>query len=112
MLQDDLEQDDTGLPHFGAIRPTDGSLYLDVAPTATDNGNVYTYQYDKDISLSAATDTVPFSDAAFRAMVPAWVQLWKREIRNEFDGDLFEASIGRAARFLPQTQPRDSYNPR
>ncbi|MDH3639021.1 MAG: hypothetical protein OES09_11255 [Gammaproteobacteria bacterium] len=112
ILVDDPEQDDTGLPHFAAIRPTDGLLYLDRAPTSVEAGRIYTYQYDKDISLSVATDTVPFSDAAFRAMVPAWVQLWKREMRNEFDGELFEASIGRAARLLPQTQPRDSYNPR
>lgn len=112
LLLDDPEQDDTGLPHYGTIRPTDGKLYLDRAPTSADNGNVYTYQYDKDISLSAASDTVPFSDAAFRAMVPAWVQLWKREVRNEFDGDLFKVSIGRAARLATQVQVRTSYNPR
>lgn len=112
MLMDDPEQDDTGLPHFAAIRPTDGKLYTDVAPTSDDNGNIYTYQYDKDVSLSASTDTVPFTDATFRAMVPAWVQLWKREMRNEFDGDLFEKSIGRAGIFLSQKQVTTSWNPR
>jgi hypothetical protein len=29
-------------------------------------------------------------------MVPAWVQLWKREQQNEFDADLFARTIGRA----------------
>lgn len=112
MLLADPEQDDTGLPHYGAISPANGELHLDRAPTASENGNTYTYQYDKDLVLSAASDTVAFSDAVFRAMVPAWVQLWKREFRNEFDGDLFNASIGRASRLLSQAQPRDSYNPR
>lgn len=112
MLIADPEQDDTGLPVFAAIRPTDGYLHLDRAPTSVEAGRIYTYQYDKDLSLEDDADTVPFSDAAFRAMVPVWVQIWKRELRNEFDGDLFKANIGRAGRFLRQTQPRSSYSPR
>ena len=108
----DPEQDDTGQPFYGVIRPTDGALFLDRAPTSTYNGYVYTYQYDKDMVMSAASDTVPFDNAVFRAMVPAWVQIWKRERRNEFDDVLFRASIGRAARLLPQVGPRMSWNPR
>lgn len=111
-LINDPEQDDTGQPLFAAIRPTDGKLYLDRAPSSDFVGRVYTYQYDKDTVLSAAADVVPFSDTVFRAMVPAWVQLWKREQRNEFDGELFRANIGRAARLMPNQQPSDSYNPR
>jgi hypothetical protein len=112
MLLLDPEQDDTGLPMFAAIRPTDGLLYLDRIPTSAEDSRIYTYQYDKDLSLSTLTDTVPFSDAVFRAMVPAWVQLWKREQNNEFDGDLFKANIGRAARLMTQAQPRTDYCPR
>lgn len=108
----DPEQDDTGLPQYAAIRPTDGKLHLDRAPTSVEAGRVYTYQYDKDMVVAAAADTVAFSDMTFRAMVPAWVQLWKREERNEFDGDLFRANIGRAARVMTQGQARTHYNPR
>lgn len=108
----DREQDDTGLPHWGAIRPTDGQLFLDRAPTSVEAGRVYTYQYDKDVSLDAAADVMPFTDATFRAMVPAVVQVWKREMRNEFDGELYQISIGRASRFLTQSQPRTSWSPR
>lgn len=108
----DLEQDDTGLPHYGAVSPVDGELWLDRAPTADENGRVYTYQYDKEFELSAATDVFPFKDVVFRAMVPAWVQLWKREKRNEFDGNLFKESIGRAATLMTQIMPRDNWNPR
>jgi hypothetical protein len=112
MLIDDPEQDDTGLPHYAAVRDTDGKLYLDRAPTAADVARVYTYQYDREVGLDTAADTVPFNDAAFRAMVPAWVQLWKREMRNEFDTDLFKTNVGRAARLITSIQPRRSYNPR
>lgn len=112
LLEFDPEQDDTGLPYFAAIRPTDGYLHMDRAPTAAENGNIYTYQYDKDTVMSSASDTVPFSDIVFRAMVPAWVQLWKRERRGEFDGDLFKAAFGEAAGLLTQAAPKDSWLPR
>jgi hypothetical protein len=112
MLLADPEQDDTGLPQYGAINPTDGELNLDRAPTSVENGRIYTYQYDKDVSLAAAADTVPFKDAVFRAMVPAWAEMWKRERRREADGELLKRSIGRAATMLTQAEPRDSYNPR
>lgn len=112
MLVSDPEQDDTGLPVFAAIRPTDGYLHLDRAPTSAEAGRVYTYQYHKDLALSAAADTVPFKDVVFRAMVPAWVQLWKREMRNEFDGDLYKVNVGRAASLMTQNVARKSYSPR
>lgn len=108
----DAEQDDTGLPYYAAIRPTDGYLYLDRIPTSTENGRVYYYQYDKSLTLSVYTDTVPFNDTVFTAMVPAWQQLWKREYRNQFDGEIYKQSVGRAARLLTLKQPRSSYNPR
>lgn len=102
----------TGLPSYGAIRETDGKFYLDMAPTATENGNVYTYRYDKDISLSTAANTFPFKDVVFRAMVPAVAELWKRDQRNSFDPDYFRLSIGRAARMLTQKQVMESWTPR
>lgn len=111
ILLGDPEQDDTGLPVYAAINPVSGELHLDRAPTANENGRIYTYQFEKDVSLSVYTDTVPFKDQVFRAMVPVWVQLWKRERRNEFDGDLFRVDLGRAAALMTQIMPRDSYSP-
>ncbi len=112
MLLLDPEQDDTGQPRWAAISPVNGYLHLDRAPTSIENGRIYTYQYDKNLGMSLAADTVPFNDAAFRAMVPVWVQLYKREKRNEFDEGLFKTSLGRAARLATMVQPRSSYNPR
>lgn len=110
MLIGDMEQDDTGLPHYAAIRPTDNKLFLDRAPTAEENGRVYYYQYDKDTALVSATDTVPFRDEVFRAMVPAWAQLWRRDQQNAFDRPIYQMSIGRAATRLRQLPARDSYS--
>ena len=112
MLLLDPEQNDTGLPYFGAINPVNGELHLDRAPTSVEAGRIYTYQYDKDVSMSAATDTVPFNNAVFRSMIPAWVQLYKREMRNEFDTALYTQAIGRASRYMSLIETRDSYSPR
>lgn len=108
----DPEGDDTGLPWWGIISPVNSQLYLNVIPTATEAGRVYTYQYEKDLAMSLATDTVPFNNEVFRAMVPAWAQLYKREMKNEFDTDLYQQAIGRAAYMLSQTEPRTTYSPR
>lgn len=112
MLILDPEQNDTGLPPWGAISPVNGKLHVSHAPTTVEAGRVYTYQYDKDLGMVNATDTVPFNNACFRHMVPAWVQLWKRESRNEFDKPLFDKALGLAAKYLAEEEPRQSYSPR
>lgn len=108
----DPEQDNTGLPHWAAISPVDGTLHMDRAPTSVENGNIYTYQYDKDLVVSAAADTFPFKDVVFRAMVPAVKQLWDRDRKRSFDGDIFRRQIGVAASYLTQTHRETTYNPR
>jgi hypothetical protein len=101
----------TGLPYLGAIDPVDDELYLNAIPTSEENGLVYQYWYDKDLSLSLATDTFPFSDAVFRAMIPVVADLWKLEREHEFNGDWSRLNFGRACRFLNETQQRSSYQP-
>lgn len=108
----DPEQDDTGLPNYGAINPVNGELHLDRAPTSVENGRVYTYQYDKELELTTAASMVPFGNTVFRAMVPAWVQLYRRDMENSFDDAIYTTSIGRAARLLSEEQPRENYSPR
>lgn len=112
ILVGDPEQDDTGLPHYAAIRPTDGALFLDRAPSSAENGNIYTYQYDKDTVLDEAADTVPFKDEVFRAMVPAWAQLFRRDQQNDFDQAVYRRAVGNASLRLRQLPVRDSYGPR
>jgi hypothetical protein len=110
----DPKQDFAGLPYYACIRPTDGWLYFDRTPTSAENGRVYTYQYDKDLTLDEATDVFPFNATVFRAMISPWAQLWKREMRgaSEFDSALFTKNIARAARLLRMRPARKSYSPR
>lgn len=98
----------TGLPLYAAIRPSDGYIYVDATPTSDENGLVYNFGYDKFTELTAIADTVPFSDAVFRAMVPVWAQLWKRDKRQEFDGALYKKSLARAAGFITKSVPRET----
>lgn len=112
LLIHDPEQDDTGLPHWAAISPVDGTLRLDRAPTSNENGRVYYYQYDKELELTTASSEVPFGNAVFRAMVPVWTEIWKREMRREFDEGYLRTNLGRAGQFLSKMQPRQSWSPR
>jgi hypothetical protein len=109
--QQTIPADYTGIPSFGAIRPTDGEVYLDRLPTSEEAGNVYTYQYDKDVSLSAATDTFPFDNAVYRAMVPVARQLWGAARENELDADLYTLNLGRAGRLISKEHQRESWGP-
>jgi len=104
----------TGLPVAGAIRPTDGELYLDRLPTSDENGLVYKYLYEKDTALSGASDTMPFTDATFRALVPAVAEMWKlyRQGKEAFSQGSYRQSIGRAARLVTQRTPNTSWTPR
>jgi hypothetical protein len=101
-----------GIPQLGAIRPTDGQLYLDRIPTANENGRIYKYRYSKDTELSLLTDEVPFDDIIFRALIPATSEKWKLENKREFNGGVFKRSIGTAARYLRKTPQHQSYLPR
>ena len=101
----------TGLPELGAIRPTDGQLYLDRIPTSNENGNIYKYRYNKDTELSLLTDNVPFNDIVFRALVPAVAEKWKLENKKEFNGGVFKRSIGTAAGYLRKTPSNNSWTP-
>jgi hypothetical protein len=108
----DPEQDDTGLPICAVISPINGKLRLDRSPTSFENGNTYYYQYEKNLVLTTETDPMQFNDQVFRAMVPAWVQLYKREMRNEFDQGLYAQGIGRASRSITELKQRTDYSPR
>lgn len=102
----------TGTPLFGGIRPSDGELYLDRIPTANENGLIYKYRYLKDVSVSAATDVFPFTDAVFRALVPAVAEYVRIPEERDFNAGVFATNLGRAARLLNQVSRRRSWSSR
>lgn len=106
----DLEQNDTGTPSVAAIRPTDGQLWLDRAPTAAYNGNTYKYRYEKDLSLSVAADTFPFSDSVFRAVVEAATQKYMKLNHRDYDERTYKSALARAASRLSQFPRRRSWD--
>ena len=101
--------DYTGMPLYGVIRPTDGQVYLDRIPSASEVGLVYKYRYMKDFSLSTAAATFPFKDSVFRAMVPAVAEMFNYIHKHEFNVDLFRLNIARAARLVTGRTPVTSY---
>lgn len=108
----DPQQNQSGLPILAMISPITGFLRVDRAPDSTNNGQVYTYEYQKDTGMVNSTDTVPFNNTVFRSMVPVWVQLLKRELRNEFDQNLYDIALGRASRTVTEEPWKDNWAPR
>ena len=108
----DPQQVFTGLPEYGMISPETGKFRLDRAPDSTLNGRNYYYEYKRNLVLVNTTDPIPFNDAAFRAMVPAWAQLYSRERKKEFDQGLYQQGMARAAYEIREVPIRDSYSPR
>ena len=108
----DIEQDDTGLPHFATINPENGRLIMDRTPDSPSIGRIYKYRYEKDLELSDADDEFPFNTTVLRAIVPAAAELWRRDHEQNFDTAIFRSSLGRAARFLRQTPARTKYGPK
>jgi len=100
-----------GQPTLGTIRPIDGQLYLDRLPTAELNGDVYTYQYDKELLLSAATDLMPFEDTVFSQLIMAVAELAKRDKEKSFDGGMYARRTGIAAGLLTKQQQRRHWTP-
>ena len=101
----------TGQASFAAIRPTDGKLYLNAIPTSSENGDVYTYQYDKDVSLSLAADTFPFADAVFETLVSACAELVSRYKKRSFDEKEYKKALGLAVGLMTEKQQRTSWTP-
>lgn len=109
LIVQDLDQNDTGLPSIAAIRPTDGKLWLDRAPTSDYNGDVYTYRYEKDLGLSAYDDTVPFGDAVFRAVAEAATERYLKINHREYDARIYLRALSRGASRLSMLPRRTSW---
>lgn len=109
----DIPANFTGLPNWGALDPTHTAtrIYLDRIPTASENGQAFTYYYQKDSGLSLAADAMPFNEGVYRALIPAVAEIWRRYQHKDFDEAIFNTSYGRAARFLGQKKQNHSWLP-
>jgi hypothetical protein len=111
MLDLDPQQNQTGLPQWGVISPITGKLRVERAPTITENGHQYFYEYEKLLVMTAATDAMPFLDSVFWQMVPVWAELYSRGMRNAFDKGIYGEALGIASKLLTQEKQRTNYSP-
>lgn len=110
LILSDLDQDDTGLPSVAAIRPTDGEIWFDRAPTANENGRVYRYRYERDFELTAAADVFPFTDMVYRSVILAATELYMKINHREFNAGFYNAALAQAAARLSQLPRRRSWD--
>jgi hypothetical protein len=101
----------TGQASYAVIDPSDGELYLDMIPTANENGDVYTYYYDKSLLMSAAADVFPFSDTVYTSLIPAVAELVKRDREKSFDKDIYKRRVALAVGQMTKQQLRSSWAP-
>ena len=101
-----------GQPAHWMINPVNGTLDVDSTPTSDENGDAYTYVYDKAVNLTATSDTFPFDDEVVRALYPAVSQVWHRDRNHQFDEPMFNNSMAQAARMMRQNPESHSYGPR
>ncbi len=71
----------TGRPTAAVISPINGKLRFNFEPTSSEDGDVYTLYYDRDLFLDVAADVVPFPDVVSRHMVEVVAIDWKMDKR-------------------------------
>lgn len=100
-----------GTPRRWAMNPATNKIRVDFTPQSGDAGNIYKFNYAKDIVLSATTDTFPFPDKAVRALEPAAAELYRRASPSpkSFDQAIFANAISRALRIIRQTADTNRY---
>ena len=104
-----LPADWMGLPYSAAINPTTGLLRMSRTPTIAENGNAYNLFYDKDLVMTVATDTIPFSDAVYRALMPVVTEVFERRNRNDFDEAEYRRNLSRALAFMNKSNRRSNW---
>ena len=75
--------DFTGEPHAWVINTTTNKIRFDHTPTSDENGDVWTFLYDKRLSLTATGDTFPFTDTVVDNLMPAVSDTIRLELRRE-----------------------------
>lgn len=106
-----IPNDYVGQPNFWVINPNNGMIRLDTAPEAAQAGDVYTYVYQKQLNMAAHTDTFPFGDEVVRALIPAFVQMYRRENNpEEYDDGMFQSALAMAIAGLHNQPVSATYN--
>lgn len=98
-----------GAPCAWVINPITEKIRLDTTVDAASAGKTYTYIYRKELILSGASDTLPFSDGVWADLKAAVNESWSRERHSDFDGAAFLHSIAKASRRLYGHEARTSY---
>ena len=112
-MREDLQDpsDSEGKPSHWVISPVSGNIRIDTTPQTADNGDIFTYVFEKTRNLSLAADTFPFGDDAVDALVDAVSQVWRlhRKGKTEFIDTLYQSSMTRAMRMVRGEQPSETY---
>ena len=99
-----------GQSNYWAMNKANDQFRLDRIPTDSESGDVYSFLYDKRITLAAVADTFPFDDIVVRALVPVVAEIWRLD-KNGQPREQLSANAGfnRAVGLLASPQARTRY---
>ncbi len=102
--------DFTGQPRHFARNTVVSEFRIDSMPTSDEDGDEYKFLYEKRISLTAITDTFPFSDTVVDGLLPTVAEIVRLDLgEGTRDPVSSFAGFNRALRTLTQTKARKSY---
>lgn len=110
MKEDQLNPADfTGRPTKWVQNLNNTKLRINTTPGASEDGETYTYEYEKEDLLTLIADTFPFPDSAVEAVQDVAVQIWRRKRNKEFDERASVKGIALAVHLIIATQPKGHY---
>ena len=88
----------TGQSTYFAYNPVTSKVRFDRTPTSAENGHTLTYLFDKALSFSAASDTLPIPDGAVRMLLITAGELYRLKTEEKLTGQVWKLGLTEAIR--------------
>lgn len=102
--------DFTGQPSYWALNLTNNKFRMNTTPQSGENGDAYTFLYEKRISMSATTDTFPFDDTIVDSLMPVVAAVTKLSRNGDVSEEAWAAQgFKDAVKLIAQSKRRSAY---
>lgn len=114
MYRDQPDPSDyAGQPSHWALSEVNGKIRLDATPQSDQDGDIYTYLYEKRIALTVTTDTFPFPDTVYDSMRPMVAEVARNELQGKArSADWAQNAAKNAVKLLAQGKAKSTYGNR
>lgn len=99
----------TGQPGSFVYNPVTEMIRLDRTPTSAENGQVFTYLFDRAVTLVAFDDTFPIPDAAVNVLTNSVAEAYKLSMGKGLAAGVWKLGIAEAIRISALKAKDKSY---